>query len=51
MILAATLPMAAAGISVLVRGGGGLYWLVAALILGFVGAVLNGWILLVEIHR
>ena len=51
VILAATLPMAAAGISVLVRGGGGLYWLVAALILGFVGAVLNGWILLVEIHR
>jgi hypothetical protein len=51
VILAATLPMAAAGISVLVRGGGGLYWLVAALILGFSGAVLNGWILLVEIHR
>ena len=51
VILAATLPMAAAGISVLVRGGGGLYWLVAALILGFAGAVLNAWILLVEIHR
>jgi hypothetical protein len=34
-----------------VRGGGGLYWLVAALILGFVGAVFNAWILLVEIHR
>jgi hypothetical protein len=51
VILAATLPMTAAGISVLVRGGGGLYWLVAALILGFIGAVLNGWILLVEIHR
>ena len=51
VILGATLPMAAAGISVLVRGGGGLYWLVGALILGFAGAVLNGWILLVEIHR
>jgi hypothetical protein len=51
VILAATLPMTAAGISVLVRGGGGLYWLVAELILGFVGAVLNAWILLVEIHR
>ena len=51
VILAATLPMAAAGISVLVRGGGGLYWLVAALILGFAGAVFNAWILLVEIHR
>ena len=51
VILAASLPMAAAGISVLVRGGGGLYWLVAALILGFAGSVLNAWILLVEIHR
>jgi len=51
VILAAALPMAAAGISVLVRGGGGLYWLVAALILGFAGAVFNAWILLVEIHR
>ena len=51
VILAATLPMAAAGISVLVRAGGGLYWLVAALILGFAGAVVNAWILLVEIHR
>jgi modulator of FtsH protease len=51
VILAATLPMAAAGISVLVRGGGGLYWLVAALVLGFAGAVFNAWILLVEIHR
>ena len=51
VILAAALPMAAAGISLLVRGGGGLYWLVAALILGFAGAVLNAWILLVEIHR
>jgi hypothetical protein len=27
------------------------YWLVAALILGFAGAVFNAWILLVEIHR
>jgi modulator of FtsH protease len=51
VILAGTLPMAAAGISLLVRGGGGLYWLVAGLILGFVGSVVNAWILLVEIHR
>ena len=51
VILASTLPMIAAGISVLVGGGGGLYWLVAELIAGFAGAVFNGWILLVEIHR
>jgi hypothetical protein len=51
VILVGSLPMAAAGISVLVRGGGGLYWLVPELILGFAGSVFNGWILLVEIHR
>jgi hypothetical protein len=39
------------GVSLLTRGGGGLCWLVAALIGGFVGAVVNAWILLVEIHR
>ena len=51
VILAGTLPMIAAGISVLVGGGGGLYWLVPELIGGFAGAVLNAYILLVEIHR
>jgi hypothetical protein len=50
VIAAGTLPMIAAGIS-LIAGGGGLYWLVAGLVLGFAGAVLNAWILLVEIHR
>jgi hypothetical protein len=28
-----------------------LYWLVAAVVLGFTGAILNAWILLVEIVR
>jgi hypothetical protein len=51
VILVGTLPMIAAGISVLVGGGGGLYWLVPELIGGFAGAVFNAWILLVEIHR
>jgi modulator of FtsH protease len=51
VILAGSLPMAVAGISVLARGGGGLYWLVPQLILGFAGSVFNAWILLVEIHR
>jgi modulator of FtsH protease len=51
VIVAATVPMVAAGISVLAGAGGGLYWLVAAVILGFVGAILNAWILLVEIVR
>ena len=51
MILAGTLPMIAAGISLLVGGGGGLYWLVPELIGGFAGAVFNADILLVEIWR
>jgi len=29
----------------------GLYWLVPAMVLGFGGAVLNAWVLLVEIVR
>jgi hypothetical protein len=48
---AGTLPMVAAGISLIAAGGGGLYWLVAGFVLGFAGAVLNAWILLVEMHR
>jgi hypothetical protein len=51
VIGAGTLPMVAAGISLIAAGGGGLYWLVPGLVLGFAGAVLNAWILLVEIHR
>jgi hypothetical protein len=51
VILAGTLPMIAAGISLLAGGGGGLYWLVPELIGGFAGAVFNAYILLVEIHR
>jgi len=51
VLTAAFAPMTAAGISVLADGGGGLYWLVPAVILGFTGALANAWILLVEIHR
>jgi len=46
-----SLPMVAAGISLLAGGGGGLYWLVAEVLLGFIGSITNAWILLVEIHR
>jgi hypothetical protein len=51
VILGSTVPMIAAGISLLAGAGGGLYWLVPELILGFTGAILNAWILLVEIQR
>jgi modulator of FtsH protease len=51
IVVAGSLPMVAAGISVLARVGGGLYWLVPEIVLGFIGAIMNAWILLVEIHR
>jgi hypothetical protein len=40
-----------AGVSLVVGAGGGLYWTLPALLAGFVGAVLNAWVLLVEILR
>jgi hypothetical protein len=51
IILAATVPMIVAGSTLLAGAGGGLYWLLPALVLGFAGSVFNAWILLVEIHR
>lgn len=37
-----------AGVTLIV-GGGGLYWLVPALILALVGGMLNAWLLLVRL--
>ena len=48
---AATLPFVAAGVAVLNWGVGGLYWLVGGVILSFLAAVVESWILLVDIHR
>jgi modulator of FtsH protease len=46
-----TLPFAVAGVSILARRGGGLYWLVPGVILAFGGGIFNAWVLLVEILR
>jgi modulator of FtsH protease len=51
VILAGTVPMIVAGISLLAAVGGGLYWLVAEVVLGLTGALANAWILLIEIQR
>ena len=48
---AATLPVVAAGVAVLSWGVGGLYWLVAGVVVSFLVAVADAWVLLVEIHR
>lgn len=46
----ATLPVVAAGLGVMGWGVGGLYWLVVGVVLSFLGAVIDAWVLLVEIH-
>jgi hypothetical protein len=47
----AVLPFLVAGVSLLLRAGGGLYWLVPGVVLCLVIAVLNAWVLLIEIVR
>lgn len=39
------------GVSLALRAGGGLYWVLAGILFGFVSASINGWVLLVEIKR
>ena len=50
-IAAGTVPATWAGSALAAHGGGGLYWLAAAALAGIVGAVLNAWVLLIEIIR
>jgi hypothetical protein len=47
----AVLPYVIAGIVILTRGAGGLYWIVPAIVVSFIKAVLDAWVLLVEINR
>jgi hypothetical protein len=47
----ATTPFLIGGVSILVEGGGGLYWLVAGIVLAIAASVANAWVLLVEILR
>jgi modulator of FtsH protease len=47
----ATLFIPISGLSVILGAPGGFYWLVPAVLLSLVGAMLNAWILLVEILR
>jgi hypothetical protein len=45
------LPYPITGVSLLLRSGGGLYWLVVAIGLSYVTAMLDAWVLLIEIQR
>lgn len=47
----ATLPMIVAGASMLATTGGGLYWALAGVLAAFVAALIDAWVLLVEIQR
>jgi hypothetical protein len=47
----ATLPVIAAGASLLARSGGGLYWLLPAILLLLSVGVIYAWVLLIEILR
>jgi hypothetical protein len=46
-----TVPLVIGGISLIAESGGGLYWILAGVALGTIGAVVNAWVLLVEILR
>lgn len=49
--LGAAALVAVGGITLAAEAGGGLYWLPAAVLVAYVGALTNAWILLVEILR
>jgi hypothetical protein len=48
---AALLPYSVAGIVTIFFGGVGIYWLVPAVVISFIKAIMDSWVLLVEINR
>jgi len=48
---ASAMPFVAAGISLMLGHGGGLYWLVAGMVFAFLAALADAWVLLIEIQR
>jgi hypothetical protein len=40
-----------AGLSLVGQAGGGLYWLVPAVLLAFIAALADAWVLLIQIVR
>ena len=51
VLLPGSVPYLIAGVSLLVGAGGGLAWVALGLVGGMAGAVMNAWVLLVEILR
>jgi hypothetical protein len=46
-----TVPVVLGAVSLFAEAGGGLYWVVAGIVLATTGGVANAWVLLVEILR
>ena len=38
-----------AGLTLLLKAGGGLYWMIPAVLAGLVGGVINAWLFLVRV--
>jgi hypothetical protein len=51
LIAVGTIPFVVGALSLFAEAGGGLYWVAAGVVLSMAGAVLNAWVLLVEILR
>ena len=51
LLQASTIPYLIAGIMVLSNSINGLHWLSVGIVLSFVKAVVDSWVLLVEINR
>jgi hypothetical protein len=45
------LPYLVAGVVILLQGENGIYWIVPGIILSFIKAIIDAWVLLVEINR
>lgn len=50
-LLLPSLALIIGGVTLLARAGGGLYWVFGGILLVFVSASVNAWVLLVEIKR
>ncbi len=48
---AATVPFIIGAVTLIAKAGGGLYWLAAGVVFAFVAALVDAWVLLIEIQR
>ncbi len=46
-----TVPLVVAGVSLVLGAGGGLYWVLGELVVGFAVSIYYAWVLLIEILR